>query len=168
MLNYSISDTTTHVIMNWDNPTMMLDSTTISSTIGAKIYRNDSLNADLPGLLPGAPVQFDDYLPGTGNYRYAVSVYDVQGREGIRRRTARKWGGGLPEGIVVWMLDPNPVSRNTLVQNLNQMGYTKLVFRTSDPNEYELTGDVDAVFVFLGVRPNAYLLGNGGSNRLIN
>lgn len=167
ILDIFITDSSTQAILNWNTPAMNLDSSLISGNVTGLIYRKDSLVAQIPGLSPGNTVQYTDSLPGPGYYKYTVSVSDTQGREGIRRETARSWGGGLLNGIVIWALDPNPLSKDALIQSLGELNYSKEIFVTGDPNTYDLTTDVEAVFVLLGIQPNDYLLGEGGSNRLI-
>jgi len=163
-----MTDSSTTVDLSWDNPDQMLDSMLISGSLGAKIFRNDSLIRDLSGLVPGTFFQMTDTLPSPQNYEYKISVYDDQGREGIRRKTARKWSGGALEGIVIWDLDPNPASREWLLSTLDEISNTSRVFVTDDPHSLDLNSRVDAVFVFLGVYPNMYHLDDSQSNRLIN
>lgn len=166
-LNISIADSASRVSLQWENPLQMLDGSPAPTNLGALIYRNDSLVADLPDLSAGETVQFSDSLPRPGHYFYRISAYHPQGLEGIRRRTAQRWGGGKLEGFVVWDLDPSPISRDALVQTLNQIRPHTKIFLTTDPNELDLTSDVKAVFVLLGVQPGTYLMGEGSSNRLI-
>ena len=166
-LSLNMVDSLSTVTLQWQNPLTMLDGSPAPLSIGAKIFRDDSLIAQIPNLSPGSAVQFTDNLPKPGNYVYQVSVYDPAGLEGIRRRTARSWGGGLLKGIVIWNLDPNPISKDALIQTLDELQYHENIFVVNDPNELDLTSDVEAVFVLLGVQPNVYLLGNGASERLI-
>ncbi len=166
-LNCIIEDSSTTVQIDWTNPAMMLDSTTIANPLTVKILRNDSLVSETAGVSPGVPGSYSEMLPRPGKYEYTVSVTTNAGVEGIRRKTAYRWGGGLLDGIVIWSLDPTLLSEDALIQTLGEMGYTKEIFVANDPNAYDLTQDVDAVFVFLGIQPNYYLLGEGGSNRLI-
>ncbi len=166
-LGIDIADSLSTVTLHWQNPLAMLDGSPAPLIMGAKIFRNDSLIAMLPDLTPGATLQYNDTLPQPGNYIYQISVYDPNGLEGIRRRTARSWGGGLLKGIVIWNLDPNPISKDALVQTLNDLQYDRNIFVVNDPNALDLTQDVEAVFVLLGVQPDIYLLGNGASDRLI-
>lgn len=167
-LQIAIDDTSTQITVSWDMPTVMSDSTALASSLEAKVFRNDSLISTLSGLPAGSPAQIFDSLDQPGNYEYSTCVSEPGGLEGIVRKTASRWGGGKLDGIVIWNMDPNPSSKNALIQSLTEIGYSKPVFETTDPNEYDLTQDVPAVFVFLGVQPNHYLLGEGGSNRLIN
>ncbi len=166
-LQCSMQDSLTRVQLSWDNPAVMLDSSALAGPLSARIFRNDSLIAALSNLTPGGYAVFNDSLPNPGNFSFEVSVLSATGVEGIRRQTARSWGGGTLDGIVVWNMDPNPLSKDSLLSNLAALNYPKKVFVTGDPNAYDLTEDVEAVFVFLGIQPNAYLLGEGGSNRLI-
>ena len=166
-LNYLIEDSSTVAQIEWTIPTMMLDSTAITDPVTVRILRNDSLVSETSGLNPGSSGNYSEVLPRPGKYEYTVSVTSNSGVEGIRRKTAYRWGGGLLDGIVVWSLDPTLLSEDALIQTLGEMGYSKEIFVANDPNAYDLTQDVDAVFVFLGIQPNYYLLGEGGSNRLI-
>jgi len=166
-LNCFIEDSSTVAQVEWTIPTMMLDSTAITDPVTVRILRNDSLVSETSGLNPGSSGNYYEILPRPGKYEYTVSVTTNAGVEGIQRKTAYRWGGGLLDGIVIWSLDPTLLSEDALIQTLEEMGYTKEIFVANDPNAYDLTQDVDAVFVFLGIQPNYYLLGEGGSNRLI-
>ncbi|MFZ0389219.1 MAG: hypothetical protein WAN36_02085, partial [Calditrichia bacterium] len=163
----SINDSSSTVLLQWNNPAMMLDSTALSSALFCNIYRNDSLIAELFGQNPGGQTQFTDDLPQPGNYVYQISVKTAPSREGLRRRSARHWGGGALSGIAVWALETDPGSRDALLQAFQDMGYNRPVYVTADAHDFELSQNLDAVFVLLGTRPNYYYLGQGASDRLI-
>ncbi|GAB4343268.1 MAG: hypothetical protein Kow0037_31240 [Calditrichia bacterium] len=166
-LDLNISGDDTICELSWQNPLLYTDSTQITGYLTARVYRNDALLKEFLNVQPGENLAIADTIFSSGNNRYAVTVHDGN-REGLPRATARFWAGGALRGIVVWNLDPNPVSANRLQSALNQLAYPEPVFITSDPHEYDLSAQVRAVFVLLGIEPNDFLLGEGASNRLIN
>ena len=155
------------VTLSWKNPTELLSGIALNGQLTAHIMRNDSLLTSLNNLQVSDSVSYQDNLTEPGNYHYTVYVEENGNPSGWQNNTARMWGGGMLEGIIVWALDSTDVSANALVQSLQELNYGKHVFVTNDPHEYELNTDIDAVFVFLGAQPNYYFLGDGASDRLI-
>ncbi len=69
-----------YVTLAWTNPSTNSDGSPLTSISGVKIIRNGEIIADLTGMLPGQPAQYDDTVPEPADYRYTILAYtDVQG-----------------------------------------------------------------------------------------
>jgi hypothetical protein len=76
--------------------------------------------------------------------------------------------GGAMQGIVIWELDPTPITSLAIIAELSSLGYAEDVYIAPNSIKYPLGNSISAVFVCLGIYPNNHVLTEDEGSRLRN
>jgi hypothetical protein len=134
-----------------------------------KLWRNDTLIAQItvPNLTD--TMQFVDFLPRPDIYRYYIAAVDTNSQMGRMLYNNENWLGGPIRGVVIWELDQTPITGSDLQNTLQELGFgTNQIYVSNTAAKYSLESTVDAVFVCLGIFPNNHQLSDEESVRLKN
>jgi len=144
--------------MRWVNP----DSTTLGnildSVVSVKIWRNDSLIAEILNNTNQDTLVYSDVLARPDFFRYQIAVTDTNGTTGRNIYSSEMLLGGAIGGIVIWDLDRTPISGQEITNALNSVGYDGNIYKTNYSARYPLESTVKAVFVCLGVYDKNHIL----------
>ena len=153
--------------MLWVNPNSTVQGNLIDTLAAVLLWRNDSLLAELPAKKLSDTLSYFDHVPRPDFYRYSLCAVDTSNRKGSMLYANEVWVGGPFDGIIVWELDPTPISAAALNTAFNQLGYNAdKIYTTRNSTKYALDASVQAVFVFLGIFPNNHVLTMDEGNRL--
>lgn len=151
--------------LGWTNPTHDTDGNALGSLSGVNVYRNGELLTTLSPASPGETMGYTDTVPLSDWCRYTVSAVSG-GVEGLRGSHAELWVGGDVTGILVWNLGTVKENGEVVRAAILSGNYDNAVRLVEQPSRYPLSGEVDAVFVLLGVYGWNYILGDTESQLL--
>jgi hypothetical protein len=122
------------------------------------LWRNGELIALLSSTLGNSRMTYTDYLPRPDYYRYQICAEDTSGKLGRQLYTSEVWIGGQINGIIIWELDPTPITSSVFSTELVALGYSDYIYTSGNSVRYPLENTIDAVFVCLGIYPNNHVL----------
>ena len=147
--------------INWINPTKTVHGTLLDTLSSIQLWRNDSLIADLSMGYTLDTLEYTDTMPRPDYYRYQICAVDTMANRGRRLYSNEQWYGGPAEGLVIWEMDPTPITGTALQVAIKELGYSsQKIYISQNSSKYPLNPGVDAVFVCLGIYPNNHVLGN--------
>jgi hypothetical protein len=152
--------------LSWTNPTIDTDGNALASLDGVNVYRNGELLTTLSPASPGQMMNYTDTVPVSDWCRYTVSAVSA-GTEGLRGSHAELWVGGDVTGILVWNLGLVKENGEAVRDAIMDRSYDDVVRLVEQPARYPLSGEVDAVFVLLGVYGWNHVLGETESQLLV-
>jgi Secretion system C-terminal sorting domain len=162
-------DTTQNiVILEWCKPKSTVQGNQIDTLTSIHIWRNGELIAELNPESTNGRMIYSDQLPKPDYYRYQICVEDTSGLFGRLQYTAEVWMGGEMRGIIIWELDPTPITSSVIASELYALGYSDNVYIAQNSVRYTLENSVEAVFVCLGIYPNNHVLTEDEGSRLRN
>ena len=167
---FHVSETSTpnQLKLRWVNPQQTVQGNPVANLAATKLFRNDSLIAEISLTGMRDTLEFIDNIPMQDYYRYQICVVDTLGQYGRILYMNEQWFGPPLEGIVIWELDPTPITGSALKTSLTAAGYSGNIYQTHSSMRYELTGGVEAVFVCLGIYDNNHVLSSEEGTRLKN
>lgn len=155
--------------LRWLNPTTTVHGNPLDTLQSIQLWRNDSLIAELSVDNMQDTMEFVDNLNQPDYYRYQICAVDIGGDYGRKLYSNEQWMGGAMEGIVIWELDPTPITGTALKTAIQQLGYpSEKVYFASNSNRYPLESTVDVVFVCLGIYSSNHVLTSDEALRLKN
>lgn len=157
-LQIVVDTTQLTVTLEWLNPIQTIHGNSLDTLKSIHIWRNNELLTILNNINRMNWMTYLDHLPQPDYYRYQICVEDTAGLLGRAFYTAETWMGGRIKGIVIWELDPTPITAATLATELRALGYSEGVYISRYFHRYDLSASVDAVFVCLGIYPNNHVL----------
>lgn len=149
----------------WTNPTHDTGGSALASLSGVNVYRNGELVAALSPASPGQAMAYTDTVPISDWCRYTVSAVSG-GIAGLRGSHAELWVGGDVTGILIWNLGLVKENGEAVRDAIMAGAYDNVVRLVEQPSRYPLSGEVDAVFVLLGVYGWNFVLGDTESQLL--
>ena len=153
--------------LKWINPHNTVQGNLIDTLAAVLLWRNDSLLAELPAKKLSDTLTYFDHVPRPDFYRYSLCAVDTSNRKGSMLYANEGWVGGPLDGIVVWELDPTPISAAALNRACDQLGFdTNKIYTTRNSTKYSLDTSAQAAFVFLGIFPNNHVLTMDEGSRL--
>jgi len=166
--NASETLTPNQVKLRWINPQQTVHGNPVATITTTKLFRNDSLIAEISLTSMRDTLEFIDNIPKQDYYRYQICAVDTLGQQGRILYGNEQWFGPPIEGIVIWELDPTPITGAALKTSLQAAGYSGNIYQSPSSIRYELTGGVEAVFVCLGIYDNNHVLSPEEGTRLKN
>ncbi len=164
-----IPDTILHTItIRWKNPTHTVQGNPLGALSAIRIFRNDSLLSEIPFPVRNYDSLYVDTIAQGDYYRYALCAVDTNNLAGRLIYGAENWQGEPIHGIVIWELDPTPITGAALVEGIRAAGYSDPIYLTKSSARYPLTPDIKAVFVCLGIYSNNHQLGSEEGLKLKN
>ena len=154
------------IYMRWKNPDHTTHGNALDSVATIKIWRNDSLIAEIQNSTNEDTLVYSDMVVKPDFYRYQICVTDTHGTMGRKLYSNEMWLGGTVSGIVIWELDRTPITGQEITTALNSIGYDRYIYKSDYSARYPLDSTVDAVFVCLGVYSNNHILSNAEGQRL--
>lgn len=152
------TSTPNQVKLRWINPQQTVHGNPLGTVSAARLFRNDSLVAEISLTGMRDTLEYIDNLPKQDYYRYQICVVDTLAQPGRILYANEQWYGPPIEGIVIWELDPTPITGAALKTCIAAAGYTGNIYQSHNSTRYELTGGVEAVFVCLGIYDNNHVL----------
>ena len=146
------------ITLKWKNPTRTVYGNALDSLSAIRIFRNDSLIAELNLTDESYDSSYTDVIPQGDFYRYGVCAVDGNSIPGRIIYGCEKWYGDPIHGIVIWDLDVTPITGQALVEGIRATGYNAPIYLSHTSARYPLTQDVQAVFVCLGMYSNNHQL----------
>jgi len=153
--------------ISWLNPNRTVHGTPLDTIAFVQLWRNDSLIAEVAPASMQDTAQYFDNIPRADYYRYRICAVDLSGNKGRILYGNEEWYGGPLDGIVIWELDPTPVSSEALRTAMVELGYSEdQIYISQTSTRYPLDIKVDAVFVCLGIYSNNHALSDDEALRL--
>jgi len=152
--------------MRWIIPDRTTLGNMLDSVASVKIWRNDSLIAEILNNTNQDTMIYSDIISKPEFYRYHIAVTDTNGITGRKFYSSEMLLGGMIGGIIIWDLDRTPISGQEITTALNSIGYAGNVYNTKYSARYPLESTVKAVFVCLGVYDNNHVLSDAEGQRL--
>ncbi len=165
-LQIVVDTTQLTVTLEWLNPIQTIRGNSLDTLKSIHIWRNNELLVILNDINRTNRMTYMDQLPQPDYYRYQICAEDTAGLLGRPLYTAETWMGGSIKGIVIWELDPTPITAASLATELSALGYSEGVYISRYFHRYDLSASVDAVFVCLGIYPNNHILTDEEAEKL--
>lgn len=154
--------------MRWMNPDSTILGNALDSVVSIKIWRNDSLIAEILNNTNQDTMIYSDIITRPDFYRYQIAVTDTNGTMGRKLYSSEMLLGGLIGGVVIWDLDRTPITGQEISNALEYINYTGNIYRTNYSARYPLESTVEVVFVCLGIYDKNHILSDAEGQRLAN
>jgi len=160
-LGISTTGFTGQVTLRWVSPIRTVHGNPLDTLREALIWRSDSLIARIDLAHAPDTLEYTDVIPRPDFFRYQVCVVDTMNRKGRLLYDTERWFGGPIRGILIWELDPTPISGSAIETGLREIGYIDEIYTGDYAGKYLPNTNVDAVFVCLGIYSNNHVLSSG-------
>jgi hypothetical protein len=146
------------VTLEWSNPEYTINGNSIDTLNSVHLWRNGEQIALLYSTMGNSRMTYIDQVPRPDYYRYQLCAEDTTGKLGRQLYTNEMWIGGQISGIVIWELDPTPITGSVFSTELVALGYSDYIYTSATAVRYPLENTIDAVFICLGIYPNNHVL----------
>ena len=161
------SESTDSLYLKFAPPQVNVFGDSLDTLQTLQLFRNDQLAMEFPITNLQDTLLYIDQISKADYYKYSLSVKDTAQNQGRFLYSANQWVGGSMQGIVIWELDPTPTSSQALKTEMMNLGMTEQeIYISTYGGRYELTDDIHAVFVCLGMENNDHVLAESEGQKL--